>query len=196
MSRKHKSHGDGGGGGVNLGMIITPMLDMSFQLLAFFIMTYHPSSLEGHINGNLVPPTEVASKANKPVTAMTDLPPDSEPEARDTLLVVVKAVGKGEPPENGREEGQPTMVLLKKPEDPGQGTVVADSSDGKLEVSLKRLESVLKSSLREGAKESHIRLEGHPDLKHKYMMQFFDVCKGAGYKNVNFVAPPFRRPVN
>ena len=36
--------------GVNLGIIITPFLDMSFQLLAFFVMIYHPSALEGHID--------------------------------------------------------------------------------------------------------------------------------------------------
>ena len=35
---------------------ITPMLDMSFQILSFFIMTYHPSALEGHIPGSLAPP--------------------------------------------------------------------------------------------------------------------------------------------
>src|SRR5947199_10561747 len=39
--------------GVQLGLIITPMLDMSFQILAFFIMTYHPSALEEHLAGSL-----------------------------------------------------------------------------------------------------------------------------------------------
>ena len=29
---------------------ITPMLDMAFQLLTFFIMTYRPSALEGHMD--------------------------------------------------------------------------------------------------------------------------------------------------
>ena len=35
--------------GLSLGLIITPMLDMSFQLLAFFIMTFKPAPTEGHI---------------------------------------------------------------------------------------------------------------------------------------------------
>ena len=47
---------------VDLGIIITPMLDMAFQLLAFFVMTYHQSALEGHIDGNLLPPAKVAVK--------------------------------------------------------------------------------------------------------------------------------------
>ena len=42
--------------GVNLGIIITPMLDMAFQVLAFFIMTYHPSALEGYFDIKMLPP--------------------------------------------------------------------------------------------------------------------------------------------
>ena len=61
-----RTHNKGGGAqGINLSLIITPMLDMSFQLLAFFIMTYHPSALEGHIPGSLVPPEDFAKKGLK-----------------------------------------------------------------------------------------------------------------------------------
>src|SRR5262249_23145307 len=34
---------------------ITPMLDMAFQLLTFFIMTYHPAPSEGQFAMNLLP---------------------------------------------------------------------------------------------------------------------------------------------
>ncbi len=34
---------------------ITPMLDMAFQLLTFFILTYHPSPTEGQFSMNLLP---------------------------------------------------------------------------------------------------------------------------------------------
>src|SRR5207245_2732815 len=33
---------------------ITPMLDMAFQLLVFFIITYHPPVGEGEFNGKLM----------------------------------------------------------------------------------------------------------------------------------------------
>src|SRR5438094_10659785 len=92
MTRKKS---EGGGGGVNLSYIITPFLDMSFQLLAFFIMTYHPSALEGHIDGKLLPPTLTAVKAPKPVEQM-DLPSDSDPDLAETLLVQIKAVAAGQ----------------------------------------------------------------------------------------------------
>ncbi len=34
---------------------ITPMLDMAFQLLTFFILTYHPAPSEGQFSMNLLP---------------------------------------------------------------------------------------------------------------------------------------------
>ena len=40
MNRKRSN------GGVQLGLIVTPLLDMSFQLLAFFIIVYAPNSDE------------------------------------------------------------------------------------------------------------------------------------------------------
>ena len=65
---KHRKK-DPGSQGVQLGLIITPMLDMSFQILAFFIMTYNPSALEGHIPGSLVPPENYAKKSADPFEA-------------------------------------------------------------------------------------------------------------------------------
>src|SRR3954451_9304031 len=95
---RHKGRHAESGGGVQLGLIITPMLDMSFQLMAFFIMTYHPSALEGHIDGNLLPPTEVAkSSKDKKSDVPMDLPAiDEEPQLQDVLLIVVKSVAPGQ----------------------------------------------------------------------------------------------------
>src|SRR5437764_2126002 len=103
MSRRSR-HPESEGGGVALGMIITPMLDMSFQILSFFIMTYHPSALEGHIAGSLAPPEITATKSKENVTP--DLIPPSVPEdmllpeVQEALTVVVKTGG-------GADAGKP-----------------------------------------------------------------------------------------
>ena len=47
---------------VDLPRIITPMLDMSFQLLAFFIIMFHPSALEGQMALNLPAAGEAKAK--------------------------------------------------------------------------------------------------------------------------------------
>src|ERR1700683_5514939 len=95
--RKHKEVV----GGVNLGLIITPMLDMSFQILSFFIMTYHPSALEGHIAGSLAPPeiTATKSKENQQLDIIPPSVPEDMllPEVQDALTVILKTGGAAEP---------------------------------------------------------------------------------------------------
>jgi biopolymer transport protein ExbD len=190
MSRK--KHASVAGGGVNLSYIITPFLDMSFQLLAFFIMTYHPSALEGHIDGKLVPPSDVAIHTNKPVPT-NELPPDSDPDLAETFLVIIKSVAKGQQ-EGNRNDGEPSRILLKQPQDTTPATIA--DSDGTLDEGLKKLEAELKRLLKQpGAVKSNIKIEGDGDLKHMYVMRVYDVCKLSGYQNISFVAPKFQRKI-
>src|SRR5947209_1607609 len=168
---RHKGRHAESGGGVQLGLIITPMLDMSFQLMAFFIMTYHPSALEGHIDGNLLPPTLVANKSKNVVPTPMDLPAvDEEPQLQDVLLVVVKAVGKGQT-EGQRVDGEPSRIMVKRPENPEAVTI--SDSDGPISDGLKRLTAELK---KETGPKANIKIEGDGDLKHLYLMQVYDAC--------------------
>ena len=54
---------------------ITPMLDMAFQLLTFFILTYKPAPSEGQFSMNLLPvqpATEITKEAPKDSTPSLD----------------------------------------------------------------------------------------------------------------------------
>ncbi|MCI0642058.1 MAG: biopolymer transporter ExbD [Gemmataceae bacterium] len=190
MRRKYT---DSGVGGVQMGLIITPMLDMAFQLMAFFIMTYHPSALEGHIDGNLLPPTLIATKGPKAADTPPDLPAiDAPPELQDVLMVIVKSVAKGQT-EGTRVDGEPSRVMLKRPEAPSAVTV--SDTDTTLDEGLKKLTSELKKILKEpGATKANIKIEADGNLKHMYLMRVYDACKIAGYQNISFVAPP-KNPV-
>src|SRR5947208_6660338 len=93
---RHKTQGSPG---MNLSLIITPMLDMSFQLLAFFIMTYHPSALEGHIPGSLVPPDNVSKQGPKDPNVPKPLEDplsvkeeDLDPALKDAITVRLKSI--------------------------------------------------------------------------------------------------------
>ena len=55
---------------VDINKVITPMLDMAFQIFAFFIVIYHPSQLEGQMLLNL--PDVGQAKAAKPEDARPD----------------------------------------------------------------------------------------------------------------------------
>lgn len=52
MSRRKKKHRDSGGVQMNL----AAMLDMAFQLLSFFILTFKPAPIEGQLSLMLPPP--------------------------------------------------------------------------------------------------------------------------------------------
>jgi len=176
------------GGGLNLSLIITPFLDFAFQLLAFFIMTYNPSALEGHIDGTLVP-GEIATQTDKPV--QTDLPPDSDPELSEAVHIKIKAVPKGMD-EGTRVDGQPSRIEMVRPPNP-EAKIISDSNVP-LDEGLQLLDNELRRILKEpGAIKSKIKLEGDADLKHLYMMRVYDVCRHAGYKSISFVAPKFER---
>jgi len=172
-------------GGVNLSIIITPMLDMAFQLLAFFVMTYHPSALEGHIDGTLLPPSKIAIKG--PKTPDNVVPVDQAPDDKDVVTVIIKSVKRGQT-EGKRGEGEPSQILIKRQEDAANPEVVADS-DQDLDTGLKKLKEKLKSLQTKGTKAT-VNIEADSDLKHQYFIRVYDACKGANFENVGFVAPP------
>lgn len=60
---------------------ITPMLDMAFQLLTFFIMTYHPAPAEGQFSMNLLP----ASPQAKLDASAADLEAPADPSVPAAL---------------------------------------------------------------------------------------------------------------
>jgi len=170
-----------GAAGINLGLIVTPMLDMSFQLLAFFIMIYHPSALEGHVDGALLPPS--TPPVGKDGGVRLDKPSDV-PDLTETIAVTVKAVPRGQI-ERTRSDGQPAAILLKGSAD-ATAQLVADT-DETLDVSLVRLGQRLKTMKSDAG--VRVLLECQANLKHQYVMRVYDVCKGAGFGNIAFVAP-------
>jgi biopolymer transport protein ExbD len=116
-----RSHKSASPPGVQLGLIITPMLDMAFQILAFFIMTYHPSALEAHIPGNLTPPEDFAKKNpkdTKPTDPLPDPLPSLEenelnPELDAAITIKIRAVVAGR--ESGKRHplGGPSQIFLR-----------------------------------------------------------------------------------
>ncbi|MBI5758004.1 MAG: biopolymer transporter ExbD [Planctomycetales bacterium] len=69
------------------------MLDMAFQLLAFFIFTFKPSPVEGQISLRLPPPQAVKAKADPSVKAGSS---DSDkPAGVETLVISVFATSGG-----------------------------------------------------------------------------------------------------
>src|SRR5262249_61580962 len=71
---------------------ITPMLDLAFQVLLFFILTYHPSQLEGQMDLSL---PDTAQAAN-PLDTQATVPSSQEVELPSDISVIVKGQPEGE----------------------------------------------------------------------------------------------------
>lgn len=194
-----RHHSGGGGPGMNLSAIITPMLDMAFQILAFFIMTYHPSALEGHIPGSLVPPENIAKKGTESAPAdPTQVPQSVDPSLLEegltaAVLVKIESVPRGQTSGN-RVDGEPKKILLKLPTDTSYQQIADTANELSIEQGLKVLDTKLKEvATQPGSEKANIKIEGDGDLKQQYVMRVYDVCKRAGYAKVHFVPPPMLR---
>lgn len=72
---------------------LAAMLDMAFQLLAFFILTFKPNPVEGQINLNLPPPAPILNEqAAKPDEAE----PGTGQAAAKTLTITIASAPNGQ----------------------------------------------------------------------------------------------------
>jgi biopolymer transport protein ExbD len=177
MRDKHRGRG---AFGVNLSLIITPMLDMSFQILAFFVMTYHPSALEAQISGSLAMPDPAGPRAKLPPGFVPPVP--GLEDIGDAVSVVVK-VG---------DAGKPQKILLKRLAEPTPRQIAG------AEVNWQQAKRDLERELRGLRKDmegdvASIRIEADGELIQQYVMEVYDVCKTAGYGKIAFVPPPASR---
>jgi biopolymer transport protein ExbD len=81
MSRRSR-HKNAGNKFVEPDLPITPMLDMSFQLLAYFLMTFNPTPTEGHIDVGL------PNQAGGPSSA---LPNPLDPDVAEEITIKISA---------------------------------------------------------------------------------------------------------
>ena len=72
---------------------ITPMLDMAFQLLCFFVLTYNPAPSEGQFSMNLLPEQPAVSMDAPATDAKADT--SELPAGLKTLPVILRANDDG-----------------------------------------------------------------------------------------------------
>ena len=183
--------------GVQLGLIITPMLDMSFQILAFFIMTYHPAALEGQIPGSMTPPENPAVKGKNtaPAPDPLSIPEDKlNAELDNVVTVQIKAVlDEEEAKRTQRKVGTPSQVFIRGTIDTAPD-LLPGSDKKEFDDSLKDLDARLKQMAGKGSK-SDLKIAGDANLKIQYMLQVYDVAKKAGYDKIHFVPPQLKTKI-
>lgn len=169
--------------GVKLDLMITPMLDMAFQILSFFIIFYNPA-LETHFSGRILPPSEVARKGpSKPKDIDKPPPPvDEEPKTKDVIRIIVESI------EGGKNEGEPKRILLKRPENPEPDEIAGTNTP--FDVGLKKLARELEDiKKRAGETKLQLNLEADGHLRYQYFITIQNVCKDAKFDNLGFPRP-------
>lgn len=158
---------------------VTPMLDMAFQLLAFFILTYHPSDLEGQIQ--LALPANDAKAAHRQEEMDPTAKSDKDPmlEIPTDLTVVVKTQNDGI--SNG------SISTLTVEDRSGPVPIHTESTNQTLTEALTRHLHNLRDTL---DNKSSIKLQADSHLKWDSVVQVMDACRKAGFENISFVSPP------
>jgi biopolymer transport protein ExbD len=138
---------------------ITPMLDMSFQLLAFFIITFRPSPTEGQLA--LALPREDGSRSVQPLRDVAEKP--------STYVVRVVAA------ENGTIE----KVTISE-----EGGVAAKDLGPKVESVRDELKAVAAGLTREN-RTGKLTLELDEKLVQEYVVQLMDTGVRAGFADLS-----------
>lgn len=157
---------------IDIQLPITPMLDMSFQLLAFFVMTFKSSSaLEGQLEMYLPKPQE--PKAKDPTQIDTAKESSAEADEAADVTLTLAAMPGGD---------LKSIVVREKNEHTISGGTAPEMC------------AVLKSELRKlrsaGGNQNNIKIEADSMLKYARIVDVMDACLEAGYRQVGFGAPP------
>ncbi|HEY2909966.1 MAG TPA: biopolymer transporter ExbD [Gemmataceae bacterium] len=140
---------------------ITPMLDMSFQLMAFFIFTFRPAPTEGQIAMSL--PTSEGAKDSQAI-------PDPTDEKPEVFVVRVEAADNG------------TIARMSITQKDAVDTRAED-----LGADVRAYEKTLRTRYNElkGDKaKAKVSLEMADNLLNEYVVQLLDLGMQAGFKNI------------
>ncbi len=151
MSRRHKRRKKSKGG---VELNLAAMLDMAFQLLTFFILTFRPAPVEGQLSLNMPPPV--------PQTPIDDQPKKVAAGAGttelglETIHMFVVSTEKGDAEE----------VRLEK-------NVIARGLGDK---SLAQIGARLKAVFDGGSSFDRVQIAVDPKLRYDELMRLIDIC--------------------
>jgi biopolymer transport protein ExbD len=149
---------------------ITPMLDMTFQIFAFFIMTFHPAALEGQMEMTL--PAAGEAKAKDISTVDPTKPSDADLELPSEVTVMVRTV------RDGVNDGAISQIVVQQLE----GETPVNDLAG-LKRHLEKIRTGLKN-------QDDIKIQADSKLKYAFVVEVMDTCIKAGFARVGFAPPP------
>ena len=163
--------------GTEVTLPITPMLDMSFQLLFFFITTFKlPTGMEGSMDLTL--PSEATAAAAKQENVDTHAPSDITPvdlQAEVTINVTTQAQGT---------------------DADGISAITIEETSGKTDIPtpygkhLEELTSKLLDIVQKKGDKTTVKIQGDSTLHWRGVVKVMDACRNAGLTAISFAQPP------
>jgi biopolymer transport protein ExbD len=161
--RKKRAHGD-------VELNLAAMLDMAFQLLTFFILTFKPAPVEGQINLRLPPPMPIESKGTQNVGEKTDT--KELPKGIKTLTISVVANERGDLASLGIGEAAVSSLagldaklkaIFSDPTNPFDQVILQVTSGLRYDELMRVVEVCTRQTLPDGHPLSKLSLVENPD---------------------------------
>jgi biopolymer transport protein ExbD len=140
---------------------ITPMLDMAFQLLSFFILTYHPAPVEGQFSMNLLPASP-AIKMDAQAPPNPNAKDDPTPSPLRTITTQLRA----------NPDGSLGLVTLEELEVTGMDAL------------REKLKEILNPANKVDFEQALIQAD--PNLKYEEVMKVIDIYSGLKINKISF----------
>jgi biopolymer transport protein ExbD len=178
------------------------MLDMAFQLLAFFIIMYRPSALEGQIALSLPAAGEAKAATEMDVDPNTLSDTDVEPPADLTVVVKTRQgadKGVGSPSSFMVESLQGSSTPMKDLKELSEylqrdmGRLKGERDDEIHQLQARAKEGALKADERKRLRQLEtfpIKLNCDSQLRYEFVAEVMDACSRAGFNSVAFAPPP------
>jgi biopolymer transport protein ExbD len=151
---------------------VTPMLDMTFQLLAFFIFTFRPASMEGQMDFTL--PAGGEARARNEADVDPNRPSDTQLALKSQITVVLRV-----------DRSEVNSGVLSQ--------VTVQTPSGESEVrTLQGLYDFLvrQRSSQDITNKDDIQIQADSKLKYAFVIEAMDTCVRAGFSHVGFGSPP------
>jgi biopolymer transport protein ExbD len=173
---------------VAVALPIVPMLDLSFQILFFFIITFNPSRAEGRMSMNLPASGEAKAKDSADVNPkMSD--PELNLDADFAVLIRSYDDSFSLSVRNSEKVDEIGTIRGLAPMTPNERKAEIDKLIDKLRETLANRLKDLRDKDPDKAADN-VKIEPNSKTKNGAVVAVMDACVRAGYSQVGFVAPP------